>query len=239
MLKVFRSACFILLQPHEYTKLEPIARLCCFLGYGIEHKGYRCWDPLSKCLRISHHITFWEHKMFSTISSFYVNETPTPLFTNPNISLFPDEIFADDSPSNLTQSTAFPDESSSAVEPTDSSSVPPSPPPCQSSHISQLFVLLRDYVCNSTTVSHEPRTYREASANFLWQKAMVEELQALTSTHTWELVDLPPNKSVVGCKWVYKIKTRTDGPIDWYKARLVERAFHRSMTLIIRRLFPQ
>ena len=41
-LKVFGSACFVLLPPHERTKLEPRARLCCFIGYGSGQKGYRC-----------------------------------------------------------------------------------------------------------------------------------------------------------------------------------------------------
>ncbi|KAK2978854.1 hypothetical protein RJ640_010424 [Escallonia rubra] len=58
MLKVFGCACFVLLQPHERTKLESRARLCCFIGYGIEHKGYRCWDPISNRLRISRHVVF-------------------------------------------------------------------------------------------------------------------------------------------------------------------------------------
>ncbi|GFS32293.1 hypothetical protein Acr_00g0021810 [Actinidia rufa] len=38
-LRVFGCACFVLLQPHERTKLEPRSRLCCFLGYGIEYKA--------------------------------------------------------------------------------------------------------------------------------------------------------------------------------------------------------
>jgi len=58
---VFGLVCFVLLQPHEHTKLEPRSRLCCFLGYGIEHKGYCCYDPIAKRLLISHHVTFWEH----------------------------------------------------------------------------------------------------------------------------------------------------------------------------------
>jgi hypothetical protein len=54
---------------------------------------------------------------------------------------------------------------------------------------------------------------------------MKEELNALHKNNTWDLVDLPPRKSVVGCKWVYKIKTCSDGTVDRYKARLVARGF--------------
>ena len=30
---------------------------------------------------------------------------------------------------------------------------------------------------------------------------------------------------MVGCKWIYKIKTRSDGSIEHYKARLVAKCF--------------
>ena len=59
----------------------------------------------------------------------------------------------------------------------------------------------------------------------LWQIAIKEELDALSKNHTWDLVTLPPWKSVVGCKWIYKIKTRSDGSIERYKARLVAKGF--------------
>ena len=54
---------------------------------------------------------------------------------------------------------------------------------------------------------------------------MTEELQALKKTHTQDLVDLPHGKSAVGCKQVYKIKTKSDGTIEWYKARLVAKGY--------------
>ena len=54
---------------------------------------------------------------------------------------------------------------------------------------------------------------------------MKEELDALHKTGTWDLVDLPSRKSASGCKWVYKIKTRSDGTVDRYKDLLVTRGF--------------
>lgn len=54
---------------------------------------------------------------------------------------------------------------------------------------------------------------------------MVSEYQALLHNKTWHLVPKPKDKNIIGCKWVYKVKRKSDGTIDRYKARLVAKGF--------------
>uniref|UniRef100_A0A2N9J0Y8 Integrase catalytic domain-containing protein n=1 Tax=Fagus sylvatica TaxID=28930 RepID=A0A2N9J0Y8_FAGSY len=56
--------------------------------------------------------------------------------------------------------------------------------------------------------------------------AAIIDYAALQKQNTWSLVPLPSSKNVVGCKWVYKLKTHSDGTIARYKARLVAKGFH-------------
>uniref|UniRef100_A0A2N9IQN3 CCHC-type domain-containing protein n=1 Tax=Fagus sylvatica TaxID=28930 RepID=A0A2N9IQN3_FAGSY len=191
-LRNFGCACFVLLQPHEYSKLEPQSRLCYFLRYGIEHKGYHCWDPISQRLRISHHVVFWEHTTFNSLSKFKTCSTPS-FFTNPSLPLFP---YA----SSLDPSPILP------IPPANSPVSPLAPP------------LTMDLILDQTP--YLPPAAPIAPPPTVDPQAMIEELQALEKTHTWDLVDLPRGKSVIGCKWVYKIKNKSDGTIEEYKARL-------------------
>jgi hypothetical protein len=82
-----------------------------------------------------------------------------------------------------------------------------------------------------TATSHgEPRSYREAvdPANPdspLWIAAVEAELKSLQDHGTWKVVPRPEGKRIVSCKWVWRIKTKPDGSVERYKARLVARGF--------------
>jgi len=51
------------------------------------------------------------------------------------------------------------------------------------------------------------------------------QYQSRISNNTWRLEDLPPNRSVVTCKWLFKCKYHADGMITKYKAQFVARRF--------------
>ena len=70
----------------------------------------------------------------------------------------------------------------------------------------------------------DPRSLREAQSCSdwpCWKDVMDREIQSLQQAGTWETVPCPPDKNIVSCKWVYRLKCRADGTTDKYKARLV------------------
>ena len=54
---------------------------------------------------------------------------------------------------------------------------------------------------------------------------MTEELDVFAQTQTWDLIPLPSHVVPITCRWIYKVKTRSDGSIEHYKVRLVARGF--------------
>ncbi|RVX09284.1 Retrovirus-related Pol polyprotein from transposon RE2 [Vitis vinifera] len=70
-----------------------------------------------------------------------------------------------------------------------------------------------------------PKSTHEALSYPGWRQAMVDEMAALHSNGTWDLVVLPSGKSTIGCRWVYAVKVGPDGQVDHFKARLVAKGY--------------
>src|SRR5262249_22631213 len=60
----------------------------------------------------------------------------------------------------------------------------------------------------------EPRSYAEAVKHAHWRQAMQREIEALELNNTWTITHLPPDKRVIGCKWVFRVKYNADGSIE-------------------------
>ena len=63
--------------------------------------------------------------------------------------------------------------------------------------------------------------YWDAKEDPKWSAAMQEELVMIDKNQTWELVERPEHRKVIGVKWVFRTKLNADGSINKHKARLV------------------
>lgn len=70
-----------------------------------------------------------------------------------------------------------------------------------------------------------PNNVQEALADPKWKAAMEEEKRSLLQNGTWDYVDCPEGRKIVGCRWVFTIKYKANGEIERYKARLVAKGY--------------
>ena len=72
--------------------------------------------------------------------------------------------------------------------------------------------------------SDEPATYAEAMVSpdsKAWLEAMRSELKSMDENQVWDLVNLLPGVTAIGCKWVFEKKADVDVNVQIHKARLV------------------
>ena len=50
-------------------------------------------------------------------------------------------------------------------------------------------------------------------------------MESMNANQVWDLVDLSPERKFIGNKWILKIKRKTNGLIELYKARLVAKCY--------------
>ena len=79
--------------------------------------------------------------------------------------------------------------------------------------------------CNVAVL--EPAGYWDAKEDPKWSAAMQEEeeLVMIDKNQTWELVERPEHRKVIGVKWVFRTKLNADGSINKHKARLVVKGY--------------
>ena len=68
---------------------------------------------------------------------------------------------------------------------------------------------------------------------------MQAEFDTLFRNRTWDLVPVTPSINVVECKWLFRIKDKSDGSIDRYKARLVAKGLTHRQGLYFHSTFSQ
>lgn len=70
-----------------------------------------------------------------------------------------------------------------------------------------------------------------------WKKPIEEELTALNENHTWDIVPVPPDKTLISSKWVFRAKRDQTGMICRYKARLCAKGFNQKQGIDYEEIF--
>ena len=209
-LRVFGSAAYVHIPKDERGKLDPKSKKCVLLGYGSVQKGYRVYDRLTRKVFYSRNVKFDERE---TDGPSVEEENPAQ---HPLILDSVDESESDGAGGNEEESSTNPDLPVAAE-----------PPPRRSTREKRsvdYYGLPQAHL----TIHREPTTFDEATAcpeKAKWKEAMGKEMKSLEENKVWELIPLPPGKKAIGSKWVYKVKTNSDGSFERYKARLVARGF--------------
>ncbi|RVW83021.1 Retrovirus-related Pol polyprotein from transposon RE1 [Vitis vinifera] len=179
-------------------KLSTKATKCIFLGYSRLQKGYRCYSSETHRYFLSVDVTFFKDSpFFSTSESLPVFEVlPLPIISQPNaVPSRPLQVY------HRYHRVVIPP--SLAEVPADSLPIPSASPASVLPPFADLPIALRKG----------------------WRQTMVDEMAALHSNDTWDLVVLPSGKSTVGCCWVYTVKVGPDGQADRLMARLVAKGY--------------
>ncbi|RVX19329.1 Retrovirus-related Pol polyprotein from transposon RE1 [Vitis vinifera] len=194
--RVFGCTCFVHILTPGQDKLSAKAMKCLFLGYSRLQKGYRCYSLETHRYFISADVTFFEDSPFfsTTSESLPVSEVlPIPIVSPPDAMPLDHFRFIIVALVSLLLSLFLRHLLTHFLS--------------LRLHLPRLCLLLMTYPLLFGKSTHEALSHPG------WRQAMVDEMAALHSNGTWDLVVLPSGKSTVGCRWVYAVKVGPDGQI--------------------------
>ncbi|RVX12228.1 Retrovirus-related Pol polyprotein from transposon TNT 1-94 [Vitis vinifera] len=232
--RVFGCTCFVHILTPGQDKLSAKAMKCLFLGYSRLQKGYRCYSLETHRYFISADVTFFEDSPFfsTTSESLPVSEVlPIPIVSPPE-AMPPRPLQVYHRRPRVVAPLPFPEAPADSLPIPSASPAPALPSPndlpiavrkgtrsTRNPHPIYNFLsyhrLSSPYSAFVSAISSVslPKSTHEALSHPGWRQAMVDEMAALHSNGTWDLVVLPPGKSTVGCRWVYAVKVGPDGQI--------------------------
>ena len=201
-LRVFGCMCYVHIPAAKRSKLDENSEKGIFLGYNSHLKGYRVYNVRTKKLIIIRDVEFnesaawnWQEEMEEKGNIIVLQLQSEGLEQQEREALDSTTITSSQSTSTSTNS-----------------------PPRKTRPLQEIYE-----TCNFAII--EPESFEAAAKQEEWRHAIEEEIRMIEKNNTWELVEKPENKEVIGVKWVYKTKLNPDGSIQKHKAKLVAKGY--------------
>ena len=205
-LRVWGCKAYVQLEKHQRHKLDSNAWRGFLVGYSTESRAYRIFNPQTRRISLSIHVTFDETPSASTVASVS-NPTPSVQADTEAVWQLPAHIpgGADGTGGDAARTEP---QQESPILPRRSARIPV-PRDCQdwtcprraAEGPHQAHAVSDDMEGNmqfafwaASDIEADPLSYEQATASAQasqWQQAMQQELQSLEAAGTWELCELP------------------------------------------------
>ncbi|GJT36008.1 retrovirus-related pol polyprotein from transposon TNT 1-94 [Tanacetum coccineum] len=204
-------------------KLEPRAVRCVFLGYADLNKGYQCYEPKENKMYVTRDVEFHKNIPFFGHECSLQGEKSSNLeeenmhnYQDGNTTEPMSEAGESTVEGNDNGEPEFEfgenDDMESEVEEDDS---------------------ITSQIVTTTENSQESHPVNTTPTAPIPNDSVLQDTPDVSGVHdthckknrTLELVNLPPGKKTVGCRWIYTVKLDSAGNIDRYKARLVTKVY--------------
>ena len=222
-MRVFGCVAYALKPDSERSKMDPKSEKLRFIGYPSNVKGYRLYDEKKRRVIVRRDVIFNVADFGAQRSGDNTATATDGSCVSPSTSeLETTESDTVQKPEPVCQSAELPDSSlrrsqrevkkpnrygewvdNDASRNKESLVV-------ANEHLSDVAARHCLYfvnVCETRTIDEALRSPESAE----WKQAADVEYDSLIQNDTWELVPLPERRSVIGCKWVFKVKHDSNG----------------------------
>eukprot|EP00253_Pinus_taeda_P032694 PITA_32694 len=231
-MKVFGRVAYAHIPDQLRRKLDSKGEKCIFIGYSEEYKAYKLYIPSIKKFFVSRDVQFIEDEAWDGSIEKTVNVKNCLSHDDDDeemVEIHPQTVV----PTQGQQETPLRRNGSASPSTPQGGNSSTSSSTCTPNKRGKKFRNLSDIyeqeAANEGMNSlfglychvDDPIHFEEAIEDRKWIEAMDEEINAIERNKTWDLVELPKGKEVIGVKWVYKTKSNVEGKIERHKARLV------------------
>lgn len=215
-LRVF--GCVVFTHVQNQQKLDSRVEKGIFVGYAQDAKAYRVFNPVTNKIIISRDMVFMENITWT----WTANESTTEKFFVPDV--LSDSSVSEGVSDSIQQNVSAEEQSDSNIS--RGQTIERGEPEIDVSPIQKVRSLRKIYEsCSYALTVSDPVSNEEAQKSENWQKAIVEEIQAIQKNGTWNLCLLPSEMKVIGEKWIFKTMYKPNGDVEKYKAPLVAKGY--------------